>query len=98
MKAIILAAGQGTRLRPLTNTIPKCLVELNGQSLLSHQVRVFKSLGLDDIHLVGGYRVSQIVNQNITIHINEHYATTNMVFTLFCAENQLDGLKYCRRR
>lgn len=91
MKAIILAAGQGTRLRPLTNSMPKCLVELNGQTLLDHQIRVLQSEGVNDIHLVGGYRVSQIDNYNVTLHMNEHYAATNMVKTLFCAEDQFDG-------
>ena len=38
MKAVILAAGMGTRLSPLTNSRPKCLVEVHGKSILQHQL------------------------------------------------------------
>jgi len=46
MKAIVLAAGFGTRLRPLTNTIPKCLVPLGGQPLLGHWLDKLRRLGV----------------------------------------------------
>ena len=54
MKAIILAAGKGTRLRPLTNSKPKCLVELAGKSLLEHQLDTLFECGITDIHVIGG--------------------------------------------
>mgnify|MGYP003976812269 FL=1 len=49
MRAIILAAGQGTRLAPHTDDRPKCLVELSGQTLLSRQLSVLTALGVEDI-------------------------------------------------
>ena len=60
MKAIILAAGQGTRLRPLTNDKPKCLVELANKPLLDHQLSVLRYTGINDIHVVAGYRAEQL--------------------------------------
>jgi len=56
MRVIILAAGQGTRLRPFTDDRPKCLVELHGRPLLHRQLDVLRAAGLNDIALVGGYR------------------------------------------
>lgn len=49
MKAFLLAAGHGTRLRPLTNEIPKCLVPIRGTPLLSIWLRICKQFGIDDI-------------------------------------------------
>lgn len=91
MKAIILAAGQGTRLRPLTDDKPKCLVELAGKPLLEHQLATLRSGGVEDIHIVGGYRADQLKRPGITLHINERYAETNMVTTLFAAEAVMTG-------
>ena len=86
MKAIILAAGQGTRLRPLTDNKPKCLVELAGKPLLDHQLETLRGGGVDDIHIVGGYRAEQLERPGVTLHLNPRYAETNMVTTLFAAE------------
>lgn len=91
MKAIILAAGQGTRLRPLTVDKPKCLVELAGKPLLEHQLATLRAGGIDDIHIVGGYRADQLQRPGITLHINERFAETNMVATLFAAEAVMTG-------
>lgn len=91
MKAIILAAGQGTRLRPLTDDKPKCLVELAGKPLLEHQLATLHAGGVDDIHVVGGYRTDQLQRPGITLHINERFAETNMVTTLFAAEAVMTG-------
>ena len=91
MKAIILAAGQGTRLRPLTNDKPKCLVEVAGRSLLEHQLRTLKSAGVNDIHIVGGYLADRLCRADTTLHINPRFAETNMVATLFSAESAMTG-------
>ena len=90
-KAIILAAGMGTRLRPLTNDRPKCLVELAGQPILDHQTDVLRSLGISDIHVVGGYLAHKIQREGITLHLNQQYESTNMVYTLFTVAHELQG-------
>lgn len=87
MRAIILAAGQGTRLRPLTDDKPKCMVELAGKPLLHHQVNALRGVGINDIVLVGGYRSDQLQADGTQLVLNPDYATTNMVGTLFCAEH-----------
>jgi len=91
MKAIILAAGQGTRLRPLTDDKPKCLVELAGKPLLEHQLETLRAGGVDDIYIVGGYRAEQLERPDTTLHLNPRYAETNMVTTLFAAEAVMTG-------
>ena len=59
MKVIILAAGQGTRLRPYSDNIPKCMVEMAGKPLLLHQLDSMKAckISMDDVAIVGGYKI-----------------------------------------
>jgi len=87
VKAVVLAAGEGKRLRPLTADRPKCLVELGGRSLLERQVSVLRAAGISDITVVGGYRADQLEGQTWRVVRNEDYAVTNMVATLFCARD-----------
>ncbi len=89
--AIILAAGQGTRLRPITNEIPKCMVEVAGKPILNRQLDVLSNAGIKDIIVVTGYREEKIDDPRITKVYNEEYASTNMIYSLFCAEDYLDG-------
>ena len=56
MRAIILAAGMGTRLRPITNKKPKSLVEVAGEAMTERQVRFLKDQGINDIIVVVGYQ------------------------------------------
>ena len=90
MKAIILAAGEGKRLRPLTNDRPKAMVKLFGMSLLERQIYTFRECGIEDIIVVTGYKDETIDFTNIKKYKNFDYASTNMVETLFCAENEMD--------
>jgi choline kinase len=90
-KAIILAAGRGTRLRPLTNDRPKCLVELAGRSLLERQLEVLDAAGIEDVVVVAGYRAEMIEALGVPVRRNPDFASTNMVETLFCAEECLSG-------
>ena len=90
LKAIILAAGEGKRLRPLTEDRPKAMVKLFGMSLLERQINTFRECGIDDIIVVTGYKDKTIDFTNIKKYKNSDYASTNMVETLFCAENEMD--------
>lgn len=56
----ILAGGLATRLRPLTETIPKVLIELNGEPFLAHQLRLLSSRGIERVVLSVGYRGEMI--------------------------------------
>lgn len=67
MKAVVLAGGKGTRLRPLTDSKPKSLVEVNGSPLLTYCFNQLASLDINEIVVVVGYRGSQII---------EHYGHT----------------------
>ena len=90
-KAILLVAGEGTRLRPHTLDRPKCLVEVDGTSLLDRQIAVLKSEGINTIVLVGGFKAEMLINKGSRLIVNSKYASTNMLWTLFCAENELEG-------
>jgi choline kinase len=91
LTAVILAAGQGTRLRPYTLDRPKCLVEVDGLSLLDRQLEVLAKESVVNVVLIGGYRVDMLSRQGIELRINPRYEVTNMVSTLFCAEDILNG-------
>ena len=90
MKVIILAAGEGTRLRPLTLNNPKCLVELFGKSILQWQIDIFNDFQIKNIIIVKGYLEKKINLPNITYYINEKFSTTNMIETLFSARNEMN--------
>jgi len=49
MRALLLAAGLGTRLRPVTDSLPKCLVDINGRPLLDYWIELLSSAGIVDI-------------------------------------------------
>jgi L-glutamine-phosphate cytidylyltransferase len=88
-KAIILAAGEGTRLRPYTLDRPKCLVEIFGRPLLSYQLEVLDNHHIAPKVLVAGYLAEQLDQLDLRVYINKRYAETNMLWTLFCAETEL---------
>ncbi len=99
MKVIILAAGQGTRLRPLTDNQPKCMVEVKGKSLIERQLLTMYSCGVkeEDITIVAGYKSDVLKKKlgNTKIHfvINENFPSTNMVYSLMCAKEAMEGQK-----
>lgn len=90
MRAVVLAAGEGTRLRPLTDDRPKCLVPFAGRPLLEWQLAALAAAGVDDVTVVTGYRAEAITVGTRRVH-NDRYADTNMVASLMCARAQLDG-------
>lgn len=96
MKIIILAAGSGTRLQPLTNDMPKCLVKVCGRSILDYQISSIKAMGIPekDIIILSGYKGKILEdifrNQEINVIKNTEFAHTNMLYTLMCAKKILE--------
>lgn len=90
-KALILAAGEGKRLRPLTNNTPKCLVHLAGRALLDRQVNTLIDQGISQIHVATGYCAEQIEALGFDTSYNENFDRTNMVESLFSAVEFING-------
>lgn len=88
---IILAAGKGTRLYPLTKNIPKCLVKYKGKSILDHQLEICKKNNLKKLYIISGYKSNKINIKNIIKIKNDRYKSTNMLFSLFKAKKLFNG-------
>lgn len=67
-KAIILSAGQGSRLLPLTRDVPKCLIDFNGRSLISWQVAALAANGITDIVVVTGFRTERVEDHALQLY------------------------------
>ena len=70
MKAIIIAAGTGSRLNPLTDDKPKCMLELNGKTLLQYQIEALRGAGIDRIVLIKGYRKEMLNYPDLIYYFN----------------------------
>ena len=91
MQSILLAAGQGTRLRPFTDHQPKCMVPYQDKPIIDHILEVQRASGVDDIVIVKGYCAEALHREGTTGCENKAYATTNMVTTLFSAQEYIKG-------
>ncbi len=91
MKAIILAAGRGSRMKNLTDERPKCLVELRGKALLDWQMEAMYAAGITEIALVTGYKRELLADRGLTEFHNARWAETNMVSSLECAKDWLQA-------
>jgi choline kinase len=94
MKAIILAAGQGQRLKPLTNHLPKCLIPIGGATVLEHMLRRIEQCGLQNVILVTGFEADSIRHYvthrghgdlRVKFVVNERFAETNNLYSLWLA-------------
>lgn len=89
MKVIILAAGEGKRLRPYTIDKPKCMVELNGKALIDRMVSSLIDVGIkkQQITMVTGYKREKLKYLDINEIYNESFQSTNMLYSLMCARD-----------
>lgn len=90
-KAVILAAGFGSRLMPLTSDRPKGMVDLIGLPMLVRQIAVLRGAGIEDISIVGGYRAECLDALGLPVIANPTYDSTNMVESLMRARALFDG-------
>jgi choline kinase len=94
LQVLLLAAGQATRLRPLTDDRPKCLLEVGGRPIVSRAVAQLLSRGLRQITIVDGYRgdmiratlAAEFPDVDFRFIRNEDYATTNNAWSMHLAE------------
>lgn len=93
MQAIILAAGVGSRMRPLTLEKPKCLIDIAGKSFIDRQIRVFKNCSIDKITVVTGYKsdlIKEHLKNTVSYAYNPFYETTNSIVSLWLATLNID--------
>ena len=91
MKAIILAAGRGSRMENLTEEKPKCLIEVRGKPLLEWQMEAIAEAGVTDLAIVTGYKRDLFDAYDFTEFHNELWSSTNMVWSLSCAQSWLEN-------
>lgn len=103
MKALILAAGQGTRIRSVHGERPKCLISFNNSNwtILDQQIHSLWLAGVKDIAIVVGYEKDQIIQhvatnyrnwlERFTFIENRHFAETNNIYSLWLARTWLTG-------
>jgi choline kinase len=85
MRAVILAAGRGSRMGHLGDDRPKCLVELEGKPMIERQIAALRRGGVDEIGVVRGYRAEMIDFPGLSYFANQRWAETNMVMSLAAA-------------
>jgi len=93
MVALILAAGAGTRLMPLTRETPKCLIDVAGRVLLDREIEILLDRGVDNIMIATGFGHEQVrrhvertwSEENIQLVFNEKYASTNYIYSMWLA-------------
>lgn len=89
MTAILLAAGKGERLMPLTADRPKALVEINGRTLLERAVDALNSAGIEELLAVVGYRSDAFNGLALETVKNDRYATTDNIYSLWLAKERM---------
>lgn len=93
MNAIILAAGMGLRLRPLTDDKPKALVETAGESFFSRQLRLLHEVGIRRITVVTGYKSEAfspfLATPGLEFVLNEHYSDRNNLYSMSLVGDRL---------
>lgn len=90
MKAIILAAGQGTRLKKYTENLPKGMLMFQGKTIIERQIETYRECGIKDIIVVRGFAADKIQYDGIVYYTNEDYENTNMVESLMTARDEFD--------
>lgn len=103
MKAFILAAGQGSRLLPLTSETPKTLLNISGTTILEYQLVTLASCGIHEVVIIGGFRMDKLresAERYVALHglhltlkfvHNKEYDRTNNLFSLWLAREEMTG-------
>jgi HAD superfamily hydrolase (TIGR01450 family) len=101
MKAVVLAAGIGSRLSPLTLDRPKSCISVDGIPILEHQLRSYATAGVEEVYIVAGYMADQVralcetvaEREDISISVveNEAFPNTDNMYSLYCVRDTVAG-------
>ena len=91
IKALIIAAGLGSRLKKHTEDLPKCMLDFGGKTLLQRQLDSYKKNKISDISLVKGYKKEKINYKGIRYFENNDFKNNNILNSIFYAEKIIDG-------
>lgn len=99
-QAVILAAGRGVRLGPISGDTPKCLLDLGGLTVLEFQIRTLQAIGIQAICVVAGHEEGKVREAvadlaRVTVISNPVYAKTNSLYSLWLARNWVTGGFLC---
>ena len=90
-KALIIAAGLGSRLKKHTKNLPKCMLDFGGKTLLQRQLDSYKKCGIKDISIIRGYKKEKINYKGIKYFENTDYENNNVLNSVFYAEKVING-------
>ena len=90
-KALVIAAGLGSRLKKHTENLPKCMLDFGGKTLLQRQLDSYKKNGIKDISLIRGYKKEKINYKGIKYFENKDYRNNNILNSIFYAEKVING-------
>jgi len=82
-KAIVIAAGLGSRLKGYTEALPKCMLKFGDKTLLERQLDVYRECGIDNISVVRGYEKEKINFDDLRYFENPDYRNNNVLCSLF---------------
>jgi len=91
IKAIIIAAGLGSRLNEYTKALPKCMLKFGNSTLLEMQLDTYRECGINNISVIRGYKKEKINYEGINYYENTDYQNNNILNSLFYADEQIFG-------
>ncbi|CAI2488660.1 NTP transferase domain-containing protein [Serratia plymuthica] len=91
--AVIIAAGRGSRLAHLTDSVPKCMMRIHGETLLDRQLSNFEEMGIYSIAAVVGYKKEAISARGIPVFINSEWNITGIFHSLMKADRWLSSVE-----
>ncbi len=97
MKTVIIGAGRGKRLMPLTEDTPKCFAEIKGTRILDRIVAAWHAANVNDIVFIGGYQIQKIQQDypSFRFYHNANWQNNNILISLFCAAPEMKGPFAC---
>ena len=90
-RALIVAAGLGSRLKDHTENLPKCMLDFGGKTLLERQLLAYRECGINDISVIRGYKKNKINYKNLKYFDNNNYQKNNILNSIFYGEEVING-------